>query len=110
MAVIEGEGGVSFDNCHFYVIARAVKGDHIIHAKTGRLSITDSVFLNFWDAPYNMTPIVLEPDVINAVITNNDFYGKTDIVNRSKGKTIIKDNIFESNPDPQPDEMPSRQD
>lgn len=97
LAVIEGHGRVSFDNCHFYIIARAVKGDHIIHAKMGRLSITDSVFLNFWDAPYNKTPIVLEPDVFNAVITNNDFYGPTEIVNRSKGKTIIKDNIFESN-------------
>jgi hypothetical protein len=50
----------------------------------------------------NPVPIVLEPDVISAIITGNEFYGKSRITNKSKGRTIIKDNIEQTEEDPFP--------
>ncbi len=102
LAEIAGRGRISFDNCHFYVIHRDIPVEKMIHVRSGRISITDSVFINSWDAPYNKVPIILEPAVQAAIITGNEFYGPTLIVNRAKGRTVIKDNLFETDTDPFP--------
>lgn len=105
-ARIEGSGRVSFNDCHFYAIKRAFEAPTLIHALEGRVSVTNSVFLNFWDAPYNSSPIILEPKVVGAIITGNEFYSKAEIVNRSKGHTVVRDNIFETGSDPYPKGKP----
>jgi len=100
LAEIAGRGRVSFDNCHFYVIHRDIAVEKMIHVKSGRISITDSVFINYWDAEYARVPIVLEPPVQAAIIANNEFYGKAEIVNRAKGRAVISGNVFETDTDP----------
>jgi hypothetical protein len=77
----------------------------MIHALGGRLSIQGSVFINNkkteqWNS--NPIPIVLEPNVISAIITGNEFYGKARITNKARGRTIIKDNLEQTEEDPYP--------
>ncbi|MHB1001136.1 MAG: glycosyl hydrolase family 28-related protein [Armatimonadota bacterium] len=104
LAKIDGTGRVSFDNCHFYCISpESKKSPIMIHALGGRLSIQNCVFINNkkteqWSS--NPVPIVLEADVISAIITGNEFYGKSRITNKAKGRTIIKDNIEQTEEDP----------
>lgn len=101
LARIAGRGRVSFSNCHFYAIYRAFHAPYLIHvAERGRISITGSLFINDWDAPYNRTPIVLEAGVRSAVITGNEFYGPAEIVDRTRGAAIIRDNLFETETHP----------
>lgn len=107
MARIAGRGRVSFDNCHFYAIDRRIVTDRLIHVLEGRVSITDSVFINSWDAPYNRQAIVLERPVRAAIITNNEFYGKAGIVNNSIGRVVIEGNIEETDTNPFPSEEES---
>lgn len=95
-ADISGRGRVSFDNCHFYCIDRGIKADDIIRIRQGRISITNCVFLNMYDAPFNNRPIVLDPPVRAAVITGNEFYGPGTIVNNSGGQVVIKDNVADT--------------
>jgi len=95
-ADISGRGRVSFDNCHFYCIDRGIKADDIIRVREGRISITNCVFLNMYDAPFNNRPIVLDPPVRAAVITGNEFYGPGTIVNNSEGQVVIKDNVADT--------------
>jgi hypothetical protein len=111
-ARIDGKGRVSFDNCHFYCIApESKKAKTLIHALGGRLSITDSLFVNSKEsAKWNsdMMPIILEPDVISAIIKDNEFYGRMRIINKSDGRTIIKDNIDRTEEDPYPKRKPKK--
>lgn len=93
IAKIAGRGRVSFENCHFYAIYRAFEAPHLMQVDSGRVSITNSLFINYWDAPYNRVPISIGEDVRAAVITGNEFYGWGEIVNKAKGKTIVEDNL-----------------
>ena len=109
LAEIAGRGRVSFDNCHFYCIHRDIEVDKMIHVKSGRIAITDSVFINSWDAPYNRAPIILEPEVQAAVIANNEFYGKAEIINRSRGRVKIANNVEETDTNPFPGDKPDKE-
>lgn len=103
IADIAGNGRVSFDNCHFYCIFRDLKkAQNMIRVRSGRISITDSLFVNYWNAPYSNNPIVLDPAVRAAIITNNEFYGKGKITNHALGKTVISGNIDETDTHPYP--------
>jgi len=102
LARIAGRGRVSFDNCHFYAIDRRIETDRLIHVVEGRVSITDSVFINSWDAPYNHQPIVLERPVRAAIITNNEFYGRAGIVNNAIGRVVIEGNVENTDIEPFP--------
>ncbi len=108
LAKIAGRGRVSFDNCHFYAIYPDIDAGHLIRVESGRISITDSLFVNDRDAPYYRTPIVLEPGVRAAVITGNEFYGPAEIVDRSRGATVIRDNLFETETKALPEEEPKQ--
>ena len=92
-ADISGRGRVSFDNCHFYCIDRGIKADDIIRVRQGRISVTNCVFLNMYDAPFNQRPIVLDPGVRAAVITGNEFYGPGTVVSKAEGSVIVNNNI-----------------
>ncbi|MGI8906744.1 MAG: glycosyl hydrolase family 28-related protein [Candidatus Sumerlaeaceae bacterium] len=102
LARIEGRGRVSFSNCSLYCIDPANKGKVLINALGGRLSINGCVFINSTVTVANPIPIVLEPDVISAVILGNEFYGKHEIVNRARGRVEIGNNIFGTDEDPYP--------
>ena len=103
LADIAGNGRVSFDNCHFYVIHRDLsKVKNMIRVRSGRISITDSLFVNYWDAPYSNNPILLERAVKAAIITNNEFYGKAKITNNALGRVVISGNIEETDTKPYP--------
>jgi hypothetical protein len=106
VARIAGRGRVSFDNCHFYAIVRNFKADNLIRVDSGRVSITDSLFINGWDATYNNKPIYLGPDVISAIISNNEFYGKSTVENHAKGRVVIENNIGETETNPFPAPSP----
>ena len=109
VADIAGNGRVSFDNCHFYVIHRDLaKAREMIRVRSGRISITDSLFINYWDAPYARNPVVLEPLVKAAIITNNEFYGPATITNKALGRTVISGNITETDTRPYPNYKPDR--
>lgn len=107
LAQIDGTGRTSFTDCHFYCIHPEAnkKTPYMIHVLGGRLSIQGCVFINnkkneVWTS--NPIPICLEPDVISAVIIGNEFYGKSRIVNRARGRTVIKDNVDQTEEDPYP--------
>jgi hypothetical protein len=105
LAEIDGRGRVSFSNCHFYCIHPGSKhADTMIHALGGRLSINGCVFINskVTEGVSNPMPIVLEPDVISAVITGNEFYGKSRITNRARGRVVIEHNIEGTDEEPYP--------
>lgn len=105
LARIEGRGRVSFSNCHFYCIDPKNKGEVMIRAIRGRLSIADCVFINSRKTAdvANPIPVLLEPDVISAVIRGNEFYGESRITNRARGRVIISDNIEMTDEDPYPE-------
>ncbi|MDD2763505.1 MAG: glycosyl hydrolase family 28-related protein [Opitutaceae bacterium] len=106
-----GRSRVSFSNCHFYALS-AFPGKPLIHVSSGRINIGDSVFMNsertFIDhpgsgrGPWAPDQVVLEPDVIAATIMGNEFYGPLRIVNKSKGKVAVANNIDQT------DDVPSQ--
>lgn len=90
---IAGAGRISFDNCHFKSIDPAAKANQFIHAVGGRLAINNCVFMDSPKTNKNPQSIVLEQDVISAIITSNEFYDVNPIINRAGCKVIIKDNL-----------------
>ena len=97
-----GQGRVSFDNCSFGFITREGKPSKMIHVTSGRIAITDSMFINSSDAPYNSAPITLEPDVQAAVILGNEFYGPGTVINHAKGRVVIEHNVAQTETNPFP--------
>ena len=100
-----GRSRVSFSNCHFSALMN-MKGKPLIDVPSGRISVTGCVFTNsgkarkeqlFEPTPeevgWNPEYILLEPGVISAVITSNEFYGPATIINNSKGKVVISNNV-----------------
>lgn len=106
LARIAGNGRVSFDNCHFYCIhPESRNAPQTILVEGGRVSITDSVFINCRATEgvnSNPIPIVLEPDVKAAVIKGNEFWGEARIVDRARGRVVIADNIEQTEDAPYP--------
>jgi len=83
-AVIEGDGQVTFDGCHFNGWDRAGTGAPCIHAKSGGLTVTAC---DFMDEGKNQ--ISLEPAVESAIIVGNRLRGGAKIDNRSQGDVQI---------------------
>lgn len=102
LARIEGRGRVSFSNCSLYCTDPMNKGKAVINALGGRLSVNGCVFINSKVTALNPTSIILEPDVISATILGNEFYGKGEILNRSRGRVVIEHNIRETDENPYP--------
>jgi hypothetical protein len=108
-----GRSRVSFSNCHFYAIYD-MHGKPVIDVPSGRISIVDCVFMNSVKTlrgpmrprpdrfGWNPVHIVLGPGVIAAVITDNEFYAPLNIVNNSKGKVVIANNVDQTDFVPAP--------
>jgi hypothetical protein len=107
LARIAGAGRVSFSNCHFYCIhPESRNAENLIVVESGRIAINGCVFINNEGTAgvnSNPIPLVLEPDVRAAIITDNEFYGAARIVNRARGRVIINDNLEQTDEDPFPE-------
>lgn len=90
MIKIAGRGRVSFDNCSFYAIDPKPKCERFINVIDGRLGISNSVFIG----TAGLAPITLGENTRAAIITGNEFYSSTPIVNNATREVIIKDNLF----------------
>ncbi|MCX7920303.1 MAG: hypothetical protein N3A72_12030 [bacterium] len=88
-AELAGSGHISFDNCHFVTIDPKNKAKLDILAKSGSLTISDSLFLD-----YNRDYIRLEPEVRTAIVSANTFKGKGQIINDSQGNVQIVNNVY----------------
>ena len=92
-AKLDGRGRTSFSNCHFYAIHPEAQADMMIHALGGRLSVVGCVFINSRVTTVNLAQVVLEPEVMSAVIMGNEFYGEERIDNRCEGEVQIGMNV-----------------
>ncbi|NLI00394.1 MAG: hypothetical protein GX446_12990 [Chthonomonadales bacterium] len=91
---IEGNGRVSFNDCHFYAIHGKTATPVFIRQVAGRLSVTDSVYIvnKFLDP----VPLVIEEGAITTIYCRNEHYTAKRPDNR-KGETervIVKDNVY----------------
>jgi hypothetical protein len=106
LAKLAGTGRVSFSNCHFYCIHPESRNAPVmILVEQGRVSIQGCVFINNRNTAAvnsNPIPVVLETEVRSAIITGNEFYGRSRIVNRTKGRVILRDNIEATDEEPFP--------
>lgn len=99
-AQTDGSGPVSFVNCHFRAIHPvAANAEAGVRAMGGRLTINSCLFQ---DAVSN--EIVLEPDVLAAVVMGNQFAGTNAIANHAKGKVQTGLNVEGAIPPPDADE------
>jgi hypothetical protein len=96
MMRLAGRGRVSFDNCSFYCLHPMNAGKEMIIAESGRLSIENCQFLPSDTLPVNPVPIVLEPNVVSAIIVGNEFNGAGKIVNHASGQVKIAENTFDT--------------
>ena len=93
LAKLTGRGRVSFENCSFFCIDPGNKGEYVIEAQSGRVSVQNSQFLN---APYTaVSPeaIRLGEQVAGAQILGNEFNHTMGIVNHARGQVIIANNL-----------------
>lgn len=96
MARLAGAGRVSFENCTFHCIDPANKGKRLIVADSGRLSIVGCQFVTSDFTAVNPIPIYLGEKVVSAIIVANEFNGRMEIENHSKGQVRIADNTSET--------------
>ncbi len=96
MARLDGRGRVSFENCTFNCIDAANRGKQLIVADGGRLSVVGCHFVTSDFASVNPIPLSLGPNVVSAIIVGNEFNGRMEIQNRSKGQVRIADNTSET--------------
>lgn len=93
LARIEGGGKVSFTDCHIHCIDPRNTPRPLIHARGGRLQVRGCEFLE-GHAPRDH--VVLEAGVIHAVISDNTSRAPFTVINKAKGKTVIRDNLGEA--------------
>ncbi len=93
LAQIEGGGKVSFTDCHVHCIDPRNTPRTLIHAKAGRLQVRGCDFL---DGHAARDHVVLDEGVLSANISDNTSRSAFTIVNRAKGKTVIRDNLSEA--------------
>ena len=87
IAVLQGDGLTSFNQCHFWNWDRFRKGNTAIRAEKGHVSLMGCGFMGPWPQVY------LGKDVAGAVIVGNQFMGKTRIKNYSEGDVQIGLNV-----------------
>ena len=90
-ARIEGEGRVSFNDCHVHCIDPRNTARPLFHVKSGRVQIRGCELID-GHAPRNH--VVLEKGIRSAIVTENIARGEFSLVNRADGaKTVIRDNL-----------------
>lgn len=91
---IQGQGRVSFDNCHFYAINGKTATPVFIRQDGGRLNVSNCLYMvnQFLDP----IPLVIEKGAITTVYCQNEHYTAKRPVNR-RGRTarvIMRDNVY----------------
>ena len=93
LARIEGGGKVSFTDCHIHCIDPRATARPLIHAKAGRLQVRGCEIL---DGHAARDHVVLEAEVAYAVISDNTSRAPFTVINKAKGKTVVRDNLGEA--------------
>lgn len=87
IVAMEGPGTIGFNDCTFVQWSRRRAGCHAIEAQGGSLLVRGCEFKD------DQAQILLGKGVSRAIITDNLLQGRRRIVDRAKGKTVIKDNV-----------------
>jgi hypothetical protein len=93
LARIEGGGKVSFTDCHVHCIDPRNQLRPLIHAKSGRLQVRGCEFL---DGHAPRDHVVLDEGVVQGNVSDNTSRSPFVVINKAKGKTVVRDNLGES--------------
>ncbi len=93
LARIEGGGKVSFADCHIHCIDPRNTAHPLIHAEAGRLQVRGCEFL---DGHAPRDHVVLDEGVVYASISDNTSRSPFTVINKAKGKSVIRDNLSEA--------------
>jgi hypothetical protein len=93
LARIEGGGKVSFTDCHIHCIDPRNTLRTLIHAKSGRLQVRGCDFI---DGHAARDHVLLDESVLSANISDNTSRSAFMVINKAKGKTVVRDNLSES--------------
>lgn len=92
LARIEGGGKVSFTDCHIHCIDPRNTPRPLIHAKSGRLQVRGCDFI---DGHAARDHVLLDEAVLFANISDNTSRSAFTVINKAKGKTVVRDNLSE---------------
>jgi hypothetical protein len=92
LARIEGGGKVSFTDCHIHCLDPRNTLRPLIHAKSGRLQVRGCDFI---DGAVPRDHVLLDEAVLTANISDNTSRSAFTVINKAKGKTVIRDNLSE---------------
>jgi len=93
LARIEGGGKVSFTDCHILCLDPRNTLRPLIHAKAGRLQVRGCDFI---DGHAARDHVLLDEAVLTANISDNTSRSAFTVINKAKGKTVIRDNLSEA--------------
>jgi Pectate lyase superfamily protein len=93
LARIEGGGKVSFTDCHILCLDPRNTLRPLIHAKAGRVQVRGCDFI---DGALPREHVLLEDAVLSANISDNTSRTAFTVINKAKGKTVIRDNLSEA--------------
>jgi hypothetical protein len=93
LARIEGGGKVSFTDCHIHCIDPRNNVRPLIHAKAGRLQVRGCDFI---DGHAARDHVLLDEAVLSANLSDNTSRSAFTVINKAKGKTVVRDNLSES--------------
>lgn len=93
LARIEGGGKVSFSDCHVHCIDPKNRARPLIHAMSGRLQVRGCEFI---DGHTARDHVVLEEGVVYANISDNTSRSMFTVINKARGKTVVRDNLSEA--------------
>lgn len=89
----ESHGKLSFTDCHFHCIDPRNQPRPLIHAKSGRLQVRGCEFI---DGHAARDHVVLDEGVVYANVSDNTSRAKFRVLNQTKGKTVVRDNLSEA--------------
>lgn len=92
LARIEGGGKVSFTDCHIHCLDARNTLRPLIHAKSGRLQVRGCDFI---DGHAARDHVLLDEAVLSANISDNTSRAAFVVINKAKGKTVVRDNLSE---------------
>jgi hypothetical protein len=93
LARIEGGGKVSFTDCHIHCLDPRNTHRPLIHAKAGRVQVRGCDFI---DGAVPREHVLLDEAVLSANISDNTSRTSFTVINKAKGKTVVRDNLSES--------------
>ncbi len=93
LARVEGGGKVGFSDCHIHCIDPRNQARPLIHVKSGRLQVRGCEFI---DGHAARNHVVLDEGVVYANISDNTSRSAFRVINRAKGRTVVRDHLSEA--------------